>query len=416
MPTVTGVEIGPDYCVLVRARRREAAVEISAIRIFDSLEWSTDPDVQAGQLRDARRELSLPRRAAVVAWEVGRGSAAGSPESLLNAAGFSVERVLTPVDALAAMARARPNGPADGASAWLSLNHQGVALAVVRDGNVLDSRELAWRIKASEQRVQANLLRRYLYVAQLVPELRRVRDAIEKRYNTGIAVAITSGNVPDLRSLTMPLIQELDIEFETLDSVNGLKASGRVGAAVAQNAQSLRLAAAAAAEIDRSRRNHSGQWRGAAAILTLAAGVAVLGFTMWPPSSAKTPAAPSPAPSPLPPPVIAHTEPADDPVATSPPPEPAPSPRPQPRSAIGIRGPDRTDGATVPSAGPDPLPSVGGILVSADRKLAVVDGTVVGIGDKVGTRTVAGIEPNAVILREASGREIRVPIRPRGGL
>ena len=416
MPGVTGVEIGPDYCVLVRARRREAAVEISAIRIFDSLEWSTDPAVQAGQLRDARRELSLPRRAAVVAWEVGRDSSAGSPESLLNAAGFSVERVLTPVDALAAMARARPNGPADGASAWLSLNHQGVALAVVRDGNVLESRELAWRIKASEQRVQANVLRRYLYVAQLVPELRRVRDAIEKRYNTGIAVAITSGNVPDLRSLTMPLIQELDIEFETLDSVNGLQASGRVGAAVADNAQALRLAAAAASEIDRSRRKHAGQWLGAAAILTLAAGVAVLGFTMWPPSSAKAPAAPSPAPSPVPPPPVAvRTEPAGEPVATSPPPEPVPAPRPQPRSAIGTRGPDRTDGATMPSAGPDPLPAVGGILVSADRKLAVVDGRVVGIGDKVGSWTVAGIEPNAVVLRDASGRETRVPIRPRSG-
>ena len=422
MPTVTGVEIGPDYCVLVRARRRDAAIEISAIRIFDSLEWSTDPAVQAGQLRDARRELSLPRRAAVVAWEAGRSQPSGSPESLLNAAGFSVERVLSPVDALAIMARSRATGPADGATAWLSLNHHGVAFAVVRDGHVLESRELAWRIKASEQRVQANLLRRYLYVAQLVPELRHARDTIEKRYGTGIAVAITSGNEPDLRSLTMPLIQELDIEFETLDSVAGLKASGRVAAAVAQTAQALRLAAAAAAEIDGSRRSHSGRWLGAAAALMLAAGVAVLGFAMWPPDQLKSlssPSAPSaslPAPAPLPPPVAAHTEATAEPVATSPPPESAPAPRPQPRSAIGTPGLDRPDGGTLPPASADPLPSVGGVLISAGRRLAVVDGAVVGIGDKVGTRTVAGIESNAVVLREASGREVRVPIRPRSGV
>jgi hypothetical protein len=420
MSSVTGVEIGPDYCVLVRARRRDAAVEISAIRIFDSLEWSTDPAVQAGQLRDARRELSLPRRAAVVAWESGRARSAGSAESLLNTAGFSVERVLSPVDALAIMARSRATGPADGATAWLSLNHHGVALAVVRDGHVLESREFAWRIKASEQRVQANLLRRYLYVAQLVPELRHARDAIEKRYGTGIAVAITSGNVPDLRSLTMPLIQELDIEFETLDSVAGLKASGRVAAAVAQTAQALRLAAAAASEIDRSRWNHPGQWLGAAAALMLAAGVAVLGFAMWPTAQVKTlpsasPSASSPSPVP-PPPVAAHTEATAEPVATSPPPEPAPAPRPQPRSAIGTRGLDRPDGGTLPPASADPLPSVGGVLISAGRRLAVVDGAVVGIGDKVGTRTVAGIESNAVVLREASGKEVRVPIRPRSGV
>ena len=69
----------------------------------------------------------------------------------------------------------------------------------------------------------------------------------------------------------------------------------------------------------------------------------------------------------------------------------------------------------MPPASADPLPSVGGVLISADRKLAVVEGAVVGIGDKVGPLTVAGIEPNAVIFRDGAGRETRVPIRPRSG-
>ena len=62
MSSVTGVELGPDYCVLLRGRRSGSAIEVTAIRIFDHLEWSTELAVQAGQLRDARRELSLPRR------------------------------------------------------------------------------------------------------------------------------------------------------------------------------------------------------------------------------------------------------------------------------------------------------------------------------------------------------------------
>ena len=424
MSSVTGVEIGPDYCVLVRARRRESAIEVSAIRIFDSLEWSTDLAVQAGQLRDARRELSLPRKAAVVAWDAGRRQTSAGPEALLGAAGFSVERILSPVDALGIMSRSRANAAGEGATAWISMNHQGVALAVVRDGQVLDSREFAWRIKAPEQRVQAQVLRRYLYVAQLVPELRRVRDTIAKRYGTQIDVAITSGNVPDLRSLTMPLIQELDIEFETLDSPAGLNASGPVGAAVAQTASSLRLATAAASAIDRSGRHHSGRWLGAAAVLMLAAGVAVWGFTMRSASVDRASEAATPAPVPSPvaaqsgPPAASVTAPVEvpaAPVATSPPLEPIPAPRPQPRPSIGTRGADRSDGGTVPPASVDPLPSVGGVLISADRKLAVVEGAVVGIGDKVGPLTVAGIEPNAVIFRDAAGRETRVPIRPRSG-
>jgi hypothetical protein len=214
----------------------------------------------------------------------------------------------------------------------------------------------------------------------------------------------------------MPLIEALDIEFETLDSPSGLKARGPVGAAVGQTASSLRLAAAAACAIDRSGKRRSGRWLGAAAVLMLAAGVAAWGFSMRSASLERTSEAAPPPPMPRP--VVAQSGAQSDssaaPVATSPPPEPTPAPRPQPRPSIGTRGADRPDGGAVP-ASPDPLPAVGGVLISADRKLAVVEGAVVAIGDKVGAHTVAGIEPNAVIFRDAAGRETRVPIRPRSG-
>jgi hypothetical protein len=61
----------------------------------------------------------------------------------------------------------------------------------------------------------------------------------------------------------------------------------------------------------------------------------------------------------------------------------------------------------------DPLPTVEGILIAPERRLAVVDGTVVGVGDAVGSRHVVRIEADAVILRDSAGRDVRVPVRPK---
>jgi hypothetical protein len=61
----------------------------------------------------------------------------------------------------------------------------------------------------------------------------------------------------------------------------------------------------------------------------------------------------------------------------------------------------------------DPLPSVSTILVSENRQLAMVDGQIVSVGDRVGRRTVAEIEPHAVRFREPSGFEVRVGLGGR---
>lgn len=101
------------------------------------------------------------------------------------------------------------------------------------------------------------------------------------------------------------------------------------------------------------------------------------------------------------------------------------SPTPQPR-AEGARavnplspGPGVTahNSPSRPVSPPVPLktpvPAVNSILVSPDRRLAVLDGAIVGVGDAVGLRVVVQIEPEAVILREPSGYLIRVSIRGR---
>ena len=65
---------------------------------------------------------------------------------------------------------------------------------------------------------------------------------------TGAAVdgIVTCGNLPNLRSLMMPLIEELDMEVETLDSLEGLAVAPGASDRLAEMASSLRLACAAA--------------------------------------------------------------------------------------------------------------------------------------------------------------------------
>jgi hypothetical protein len=66
-----------------------------------------------------------------------------------------------------------------------------------------------------------------------------------------------------------------------------------------------------------------------------------------------------------------------------------------------------------PPAPDSDLPSVDGILIAGDRRLAIVGGEVVAAGDIVGVRAVSRIERDGVVLREPSGREIYLAIRPR---
>jgi hypothetical protein len=65
--------------------------------------------------------------------------------------------------------------------------------------------------------------------------------------------------------------------------------------------------------------------------------------------------------------------------------------------------------AAVPAPAATPL-SVRTILYSAGRRLAIVNGRIVGIGDAVADCTVADIEKDAVVFTAPSGERLRVPI------
>jgi len=55
-------------------------------------------------------------------------------------------------------------------------------------------------------------------------------------------------------------------------------------------------------------------------------------------------------------------------------------------------------------------PAVRTILYSASRRLAIVDGRIVGVGDAVGDYTVVEIEKGAVVFAAPSGERLRVPV------
>jgi hypothetical protein len=59
----------------------------------------------------------------------------------------------------------------------------------------------------------------------------------------------------------------------------------------------------------------------------------------------------------------------------------------------------------------EPLPRLDSILVDQDRRLAVINGVVVHVGDSVGSRVVAHIAGDGVLLRERSGLVVRLPLR-----
>ena len=428
MSSMTGIELGPDYCVLVRARRRGSSIELAAVRVFEADEWTIDLPSRTALLHDARRELGLPRHATVVVWDL-PAFAISSSDTMLQHAGFTVDDVLSPSDALALLAWFRPQPAPDVAIAWLSINRHGAALSVVREHDLLYAREFAWRIRASEQRAQAQLLRRYLYVAQLVPEIRTAVEIVREQRGATVETALACGNTPDLRSFTIPLIEQLDIEFETLDSLEGLRVSGELAGKIAQAAPMIRLASAAAAfGASDIVGGPTARWLRAPAGLMLATGAAWWAFSAWsqpviapadPPrdqraivSSQGRAAAASvvmDAPALRTEVLTSQSATAGNTAEASPILEPvAQAPRPQPTT--GTVGSE--NGRT---AGPElqPVPTVEGILISEDRRLAVINGVMVGIGERVGSRIVARIDVDAVLFREASGRLVRVQVRER---
>ncbi len=463
MPSTTGIELGPESCVLAGVRAARLTPEVCSVAVVGRSAWPGPGLPLTDLLRSIRREKRMPRGARVVVWRLPEGAHPDDPAvraalQPLVEAGFRIDALLSPPQALTRLAALYP--PAiDGATAWLALNMSGAAIAIVRGPDLLYSRTFEWAFQCVPSGSRAELLQRYSLVAHLAPEVQHGVATVEAGHGIRVARVVTCGDLPDLRSLTMPLIEELDLEVETLDSGHGLRASVAADLdRVSDVAPAIRLAWAAATAP--SRRQVSAPLARVAAAAVLLAGLGWLAYAAWMPSSsvarvAVSPVAGRPGPPPQPasgslgasqePPVQGTSGSPEQPQADARarggvpsdavaepsravPGSPAPPsvrgavPRPggPPRAAVPVpagsessaQPPGRVSRA--PVALTEPLPVVDSILVDRNRRLAVIGRSVVAVGDRVGSRTVARIEPDFVELREPSGLLVRVPIRWRG--
>jgi len=481
MASLTAVELGADMCALARTNVRSGEVELLAA---DTLDPAAFPGIDAftAALRRARKTLKLPRRCRAVVWGLPDGTTRKNPAvkpliAPLVGAGFSVERVISPCNALAALARLKmPRG--DGATCWVAINRTGVAMVVVRPGQQLYSHSFAWDSNVGSCGSQARLLQRYSLVAFLAPEIRRAMNAAREQGTTVDAI-VTCGNLPEIRSLTMPIIEELDIEVESLDSLEGLVVKPDSTDRLADVAASLRMACAGALARPTRHRDESkrptlpvGPVGRVAAAAAVVLGVVFLVWSWWPTSSATSPPPPTAATSgaaapkratappkqtqPLPAPVPKEDASANVPSGTGrstaspsssttpkqpsastkqvsplvvappkrvdprlqPPRAPAANESRKPVQSAGVTTPVSTEGRSAESKGPellkDPLPRLTAILISSDRRMATIDeGRMVLVGETIGKRVVVAIDDRSIVLREPSGVQIRVGLGGR---
>src|SRR3954469_6049770 len=175
MASTTGIEIGRDSFLFagVRPGHRDDA-NVLAVRCFNATDWPADPRLFVDSLRAIRRDHGFPRRAAVVLWNTTDaidGVVRHNPLASLEAAGFQTVSLITPPQALARVATTLARGAPSDAIAWLALNTCGAAIAIVRGSETLFARTFPWTYKADLPTANAQLLQRYLLVAQLAPEL-----------------------------------------------------------------------------------------------------------------------------------------------------------------------------------------------------------------------------------------------------
>ncbi|HTL45246.1 MAG TPA: hypothetical protein VL262_12970 [Vicinamibacterales bacterium] len=398
MTRLTAIELADDAGTLIGASVRGTRVVVNAVERFDRRALARTTGF-ARALQQARGMLDLPRRTRVVLWG---GRPPVDPESSaavqpLTDAGFEIERVVSPCDALAALARTRHPRP-DATILWVAINRRHVAIVVMRPGRLFYSRAFPWDSTIGAVGSHAQLLQRYSLVAFLAPELRRAIEATSAEGGVVDGVA-TCGDVPELRSLTMPLIEELDLEVETLDSAEGVDADPSVQATVGDVAPAIRLAmAGAVARLPRARKS----WTRLHAVpLTGVAAAAVLGAGGWRYASRPIEL---PAPADVRP---AHTARGD---VDLPAPPVAAIPEPSEVDANPGAPPPTPARAPAPTLAMEPLPKVTAILTSEDRRTALVNGRTTQVGDRVGRWTVKAIEPDYVLFTEASGAELRVPL------
>jgi hypothetical protein len=164
-------------------------------------------------------------------------------------AGFIVDGVCTPCGALWAQARLRRAAVPGAVHAYVALGARVSALIIVSNGFLLYAKEMHWGFAESPVSV-AIVGGREDLADRLGSELKRSFLYLKQFWEENVSQVLLCGDMPEIRSLTAPLIERLNIEVETLDSLDGIDTAELPEPAdqFTEQVASLRLAAAIAAE------------------------------------------------------------------------------------------------------------------------------------------------------------------------
>ena len=276
--------------------------------------------------------------------------------------------------------------------------------------------------------------------ARLAGELRLAFLYVKQFREDDVSQLLICGDMPEIRSLTAPLIERVNMEVETLDSLDGIDTEHLPEPAdqFLDQVSSLRVASSVAAApppinlLPDARERHLGSTGRIAAVVGVAAALALAAF-LYEASTTHVDVAPPKAAAVRP---EVHPSPRVSPTVQPPVPKPTFDNRPAtfrnqlppgnirqstvadrraPRAGRRLTSAEPQKGGRASSAvaavgvsGPDPV--VRTILYSSQHRAALVDGKIVRPGDYVGRSLVREIEPNAVILITDAGVVKRLPL------
>src|SRR4029453_17715955 len=137
MASTTGIQLGPDSCVLAGVRTTRSGADIVALHMVEPAAWPAHDVALAEMLRAVRKSKKFPKGARVVAWGLPEDAAIDTiPRAAMRPlvdAGFRIDRLVTPPQALAILASTRGrSGAQNSGVVWLALNMHGAAIAIVR--------------------------------------------------------------------------------------------------------------------------------------------------------------------------------------------------------------------------------------------------------------------------------------------
>jgi Tfp pilus assembly PilM family ATPase/Tfp pilus assembly protein PilN len=144
----------------------------------------------------------------------------------LVAAGFTVEAAVTMPVALASLSRLLHRHSGNTVQAYLAVNADATAIGIVRNGLLVFAREVPLGFKASvsrwgaPQRAESSI--DMDFANRLGEELKRSFLFFKQQTMLEVERVYICGEFPALRTLTAPLMHALDLQVETLDSMDGL--------------------------------------------------------------------------------------------------------------------------------------------------------------------------------------------------